>query len=501
MESPQSSTSSLLSEYSGNPKIETTNKSPLSTLEIAKRSPSLRNLKTTSSQEKFYNHKEAKPNLTNSVQEFIKQSNDIQTEIKKICEICEKISPKKEFEESSEESESTGGILWNEINDMLNEYGFHPITLIEKDEFLIPDSSSMADTLVDLLYEFTSQNQLLKERSIEYQNAISEINELKDSQNDLENKIEALKTEKTNNKLADDVKELEKICMQMDEKMRKFKKEQHRKDSLIRELQAKLYLKSAEKSIVDILNSSVIDKEKKVFFKMMNRDYDEKQPTDIKIMAIILMYEQQRIMQDQEISRMRLSLQDNRGFSKSSENLSFLNASFQMSRDSYSIQGIFDRLGVQGVPEAFKEIEKLKGAYLASKSLEDSINKIHIELFNEPFTMSNMHDDVDETIKALKSYKNIARDFNDFKKDIAVAFGTEIYDCENLIIKAQSLGHFRKLFQLKDDDQEFDAIEQLFLFVHEMKMFLQLARKALGTNEKVPIKFVLEEIANKILDS
>jgi len=106
--------------------------------------------------------------IPDNVEEFLKQSTEIQQEIKKLSHLCRQISPTTEsskasvkdwsktnmkyLKEEDEVSEIEGSIMWGQINGLLNKYGFKPVNMFEDEEGnLVPDFESLAETLVDLL--------------------------------------------------------------------------------------------------------------------------------------------------------------------------------------------------------------------------------------------------------------------------------------------------------------------------------------------------------------
>lgn len=72
---------------------------------------------------------------------------------------------------------------------MLEDHGFNPIMLEEREFKLAPDYSSLADTSVDLLNEFLSLDKVSKERSVDHKIAISQIESLRDTISVLEDEI------------------------------------------------------------------------------------------------------------------------------------------------------------------------------------------------------------------------------------------------------------------------------------------------------------------------
>lgn len=60
-------------------------------------------------------------------------------------------------------------------------------------------------------------------------------------------------------------------------------------------------------------------------------------------------------------------------------------------------------------------------------------------------------------------------------------------------MKISTLEHFNKLFQVMPGE-EMQVIEQVFMFVHEMKSFLKVARGRLGYTEESGVNVVLDSV-------
>ena len=104
--------------------------------------------------EKNLEYLRTSPEMPQSVEDFLKQSNEIQEEIRKLSNLCEEISPSKPEKNSENKEEKE---FWHDINLMLVKHGFSPIA------GGIPTLSSISDTLIDVLTEFSSLKTSYKE--------------------------------------------------------------------------------------------------------------------------------------------------------------------------------------------------------------------------------------------------------------------------------------------------------------------------------------------------
>lgn len=146
------------------------------------------------------------PTLNKSVQEFFKQSSEIQEEIRQLSEMCQQISPKREYfpssysypdeeqewnqqniETSSQHSsqgqqeydEEIETVTWDAINGLLEKHGFNLLALYQEEDTQIPNLNSFADTLVEVLTEYANQGRALADCEVNSSRISNENRELR----------------------------------------------------------------------------------------------------------------------------------------------------------------------------------------------------------------------------------------------------------------------------------------------------------------------------------
>lgn len=383
-----------------------------------------------------------KTEFTSSVQEFLKQSSEIQDEIRKLSEICQQVSPK--FNKDSGPNEP---IDWEKLNDLLKNLGFKPVDVA--DDKVDPDS--LLETFAELVYDYSSQIGILEQTKNEIQKLEDEIDQANIRNKALEKKIEKLKSRKN---IEIEVKELEKISKNMENKFKKMKETLKQKEGVIRDL--KMGLESPKKNFTDAVDSDY----KEIFRIFMGKEFREKSKTDSKILALIEKYEKHTNFNE--------------------------------------LQVILDELEVHTSNEALLSISRLKNGQGNHENIEIFIQELYCKLFSKNFSSNyygKYEETFDEILSKVSELTQTLFNFEEFKSGLeAVLQCKRNTGIKDIMEKVKTIAHFRKLFYLDDHENEVRAIEEIFLFVHEMKKFLQHARTVLR-KDSISLNSLLEEIA------
>lgn len=393
-----------------------------------------------------------KNEFTSSVQEFLKQSTEIQDEIRKLSEICQQISPK--FV-GGKEINVPEKIDWEKVNEILGNCGFKSL-VIKGDEV---EYESLAETFMEVVYEYSSQAGILEQNKSAMQKLESEIDQLTERNKCLESKADKTKPRPNFEK---EIQELEKMSKNMETKFRRMKERLKEKDEIIKNLH--LRKSTQEKPAPSSEPSTDFSHIKEIFESFMYREFRDKSKTDRKILTLIESYEKKQ-------------------------------------SDS-NLQVILDELEVFSGDEALQSIAKLKQESFAYIEIEKIIHEIYYGLFSKPLNVkfSIKYEEVlDEVLQKINEMKENFEGLEEFKHEVVNSLMLK-KNCNPNEINGQLQGlvHFRKLFQISSKDNEIKVIENLFLFVHEIKMFLQHARTIMG-REKLSLSELLEELTHVLV--
>ncbi|CAG9333297.1 unnamed protein product [Blepharisma stoltei] len=472
------------------------------------------------------------PTLNKSVEEFFKQSGEIQSEIRKLTGLFHQISPKRKEEASSkiafsnagkewsrEENEISPNIsvpneefheeeereiedqqdYWKDINELLEKYGFNPVILYQEIDNEVPDWNSLSDALVDVLtgyahqvtslgeaenniYKLTRENKELKtqlesneeelnkwkEQGKEYNNAIKRNAELEDYNRMLKNRLE-----KTN-----EISDLEK-------ENKELKIEMERKDEELKRLKEKL--KEYENTTKRNVELEEYNRTLKKKLKKANEVGNDK---DIAILNIKRMLNTDKVklfeetQKEVKMLRERVKCLEEQANSEYNEKVKVLNL-------------IMNALSLNSFSEIPSSIFKMQQVVLSLPRIEELIESILNELFPDEYKVGE--EIYANVLPAIKHLKQRTFELTEFKKKILEIFRSS--DDIDLFEKANALRHFCKLFSIKQTDQITGTIDNVFVFVHEMKRFLSFARQALGMPNDQPISSVLEEVTRYLENS
>ena len=391
-----------------------------------------------------------KTEFTSSVQEFLKQSSEIQDEIRKLSEICSQISPKGLSNKTIEVPEK---VDWEKVAEVIKTCGFKPLKIIDEDV----DHESLIDTFLEVIFEYSSQYGIFEQTKAVLNKLENENDELIERNKFLEQKFERSQTRKN---IEAEVRELEKISKNMENKFRKMKENLKEKEEIIKELtNGGKY----EKKLEDVQFYSGVERIKEIFRVFIGRDFRDSSKTDAKIISLIETFEKHK------------------DFDGPNE-----------------LRVILDELEVETSNDALSAIAKLKQDFNYSAIIENFLQELYYQLFLRPLPskyFSARNEEVfDEILTRVAENKEIISSLEEFKQELMSILQCKRNSATQEIVESvQAVAQFKRLFNVEEGQNQIQAIEEIFLFVHEIKKFLQRARIILG-KESLSLNDLLEEI-------
>lgn len=387
--------------------------------------------------------------FTSSVQEFLKQSTEIQDEIRKLSEICQQISPKFSNGKSLETPENPD---WEKINDIVRACKL-PELEFDGDEVKY---ESLVETFIETIYEYSAQIGISEQAKNEYGELEKTVIDLTERNKYLEQKIEKIKTRKG---IESEIRELEKISKSMENKFRKMKESLKEKNKVIRDLRRSL-TGETKKDWKSVENSTLNERVKEVFMIFIGREAEDRSKTDKKILNLIEMYEKKE------------------------------------GPEGNDLQVILDELEASSPNEGLLAIAKLKQEM--SFSAEHFLQDLYHEVYSKSLTSHLGTSLQAEMLSKINDFKNNSQAFENFKEELKKSFShhQDIND-EDMVGMVKIVGYFCKLFQIEGKDDELKVIQEIYCFVHEIKLFLQQARNLLR-KESISLSGLLDEITKKL---
>jgi len=202
--------------------------------------------------------------------------------------------------------------------------------------------------------------------------------------------------------------------------------------------------------------------EENIFESFMHREFNPSKEDDIKVLGIITMYEEE----------MKL-------FKKKSEPEFMQSASISpIKKPSYSRKLNFEFKS--------KEPNNLKVPF------SQFVHNVYNTLFEEPLIELN-----EETLNSLQcevvKYKKAVKSQLKLKSEVTKALGIpRDSDSDTILHNCSAVPYFKKLFG--NSGEIITDIDNMFLFVHEMKSFLHHMRRAL----KLPVQSKPSQILHKV---
>lgn len=137
------------------------------------------------------------------------------------------------------------------------------------------------------------------------------------------------------------------------------------------------------------------------------------------------------------------------------------------------------------IPSAVSKMEKVLRAVPQMESFIKEVYKI--VAIEEDVEKVNM----EIVVKALKRKMG---EFKDMRRK-----GKGMERCMQTSFEQEVVEHFKHLFEITRDEDVIETMDQVFLFVHELRTFLKSIRSALGLNEDVTVNGILLRL-KRIID-
>ncbi|CAG9332281.1 unnamed protein product [Blepharisma stoltei] len=341
-------------------------------------------------------------------------------------------------------------VLWEQINLIFKEHDFPQMKLVQSENKLIPDYSSLAETVLSL-FNYVSSN----EKS--YRTKIEKM------KNALETSQEAL------NKL--------------NEKYQELKLKLKKRNQKIEDLIEKLTKFNDLDNILKAIHTNAKNKSREIFKQVMHREYDPDLEADLQVMSVILLYEHSKISTGNSYQKSSTEEEE-----KSSES----------STDNSILPLILNKLEVKSPSQALEVIQKMQQVILIIPNIESFISSIYKVLFT-PEPAADISINMEQILPTIISMKIKLISLERFRRSICENFELDVNNPDEVVIhKSEALNHFNRLFKTAGNESR--TVEEVFIFVHEMKKFLKIAREILNLGDQIAVGSVLEKII-KVLSS
>ena len=253
-----------------------------------------------------------------------------------------------------------------------------------------------------------------------------------------------------------------------------------------------------------------------VFKRAMNRNIDKNSKNDMNIVNLISIYEIQRQNYEKDFENISKELQNKRKMmSHIEENLrqGYHKALNEMQEKLNILENRCEGMRIGGKPENYEEnnenqgiveeicrilaikqanqivpaVVKLEKVLRAVPQLEKFIKEVcQIVSFDDKtgkMSMEMVIPSLKQCFKELKEYRS-KRNFAEMSTK--TTFHQEM------------LEHFKHLFEIEKDEDIIETMDQVFLFVHELRSFLKSIRIALKLEESVTVNGILVRLKHMI---
>lgn len=331
---------------------------------------------------------------TSSVGEFLKQSSQIQTEIKKLSEICSLLSPKQDAlyiqPDRREKSLDSSGfnedsaMQWGYLNEMLAKHSLKsiPVFLNEQMEET-PDLASLYEVMFDLLLDYTAQKRIIS---------------------DLEAQLRRCTHE-----------------------------EPPRKHSRT-------------------ANNRTIRSKKAIFKSFLHRDLDPQSPSDAGILRLIKHYEAEKSAFFSEFTSLKNEVE--------SQAVSFKQQLSLQNEPDEILSQLTTQLSLNSCSELSAALHKMQKALQTLPPIEKFLSVLCRLTSTSP-------PDLEQILAKIRDYK-------DYKGKYLSLLRLLDSDEEHAELKAKALARFCRLFEASASTLP-AVIDQLYYFVHELKLFLSVS--------------------------
>ncbi|CAG9322741.1 unnamed protein product [Blepharisma stoltei] len=254
-------------------------------------------------------------------------------------------------------------------------------------------------------------------------------------------------------------------------------------------------------------NRSKKDDYFRVFWNVLHKDYDNSSPYDQSVLSYISQSEEHKLIYEGKLTsyqdqisflKSRLKEVDQRNYFSSPESYES-----PYKESTIGLKEIASALGVDSIDEILSAIEQMNKVLKVVPNLERFIEDVCQELLPSTVkeqTYESYSKAFEEVIPTIKELKSLIDHLHNFKQKVYSSLKLQLNTPESVVLDSiKAIRYFEKLFEVKMGDDLLGVMEQLFLFVHEMRLFVQNMKNALGLDKSEPVGKVLEAIKKIIV--
>ena len=349
---------------------------------------------------------------------------------------------------------------WERVNSLLSDLGYEEVLISEG-----PVMEDVGGVFLNVLKSHSQTQKELKNVKMELRATEKELWSLKEAYKSLKSKLTH-----DHSKAKHKIRSLENALKAAEEQKRTVESEENRDE-------------------IDELERG-FEQEKLIFVRYFGRE--ARNSMDLKVLKLIQVYE------------------------SSIKNASFSDNSHLRSENSYLVERIENleeelrtyrheiypivvkELGLKSVTELPSAVGKMQKVIRAVPSLEAFIRKVMVEVTGE-YARETV---VDEVVPTLQAWKQRIQYLDSLHSlHTRILGGSPLSDSHllsSLESVLRSISHFRGLFEVSSSISLTSAMDNIFLFVHEMKGLLQQCRSMLDMQTTWPLSRQLEEIRKAV---
>lgn len=419
-----------------------------------------------------------------SVDEFLRKSNEMKDEFRKLEVLCKELSPKRKADIDSDADDIAKDLSylnskrnvksvydWRPLNDLLTRHGYKPLTFLHGGELANP--KELEDVFNQMAQDNTLKDKNLREANAEIKRLVADLNDLTADRNQL--KLE-LRYAHTN----------EEAKAQADKRFKDL-------EATNRDLQTRLKQAERKEPIRKSQKDQTHSREKSVFKAFMGRDYSPHSSKDSKVMGVIMMYEDQRQALEQDIEK--LTLRERDLYAQLRESTALFKGRPTENRDQGFIKKLAEMLECEASTDGVVErILTLLKVISVMPSLEEAVRQV-CELVLKP--TQSIHDLVPAVALLCKEAKAMLQ-IKQALGELKPTLNFETYLSTGLQSDLSGITLYKLLFKLEASDNLEVSVQQVFFFVHELKNFLKDIRRTLRLPAETQMQQVMEHLTRQV---
>jgi flagellar motility protein MotE (MotC chaperone) len=412
-----------------------------------------------------------------SVDEFLKKSNEMKEEFRKLEFLCKELSPKRKAEKSFEpedrykELETLSmpqSMEWRPLNDILIKIGLRPLASVHGGAV---DPSEVTIAFQHIVRECEATHQSLRE-------ANSEITRLVTEQNALISDRNKLRTDLRHSK--------EDARRETEGKLKHLEAE-------VADLRVKLTQAEHKESVARRLKEPSGDRGKEVFRACMGRDFVPQSSKDTKIMGIILMYEDHLRALEGDIQK--LSQREHELYTQLRESSTLFSRDRPRQEAGLS-KRLAEILEVEGTNEGIiRGVITLLKVVRVVPSLENLLKQVCEIVLPSP---QSIHELIPALTKLVQEAKTVGA-IRESLTRLQPTLDFEQYLATTLMADLRGLTVYRLLFKVEARDSVEASVQQVFLYVHEVSQFFREVRRGLHLHPETEMQGVLDHLARQLV--